>query len=79
VTVDNWFTSVPLAMKLLKDHNLTFLETIRKNKKEIPPQLVQTKNKAVNTSMFCFRKKNDNGFLCAKQREGSIVGFNNAQ
>ena len=57
VTVDNWFTSVPLVMKLLKDHNLTLLGTIRKNKKEIPPQLVQTKNKAVNTSIFCFRKE----------------------
>jgi hypothetical protein len=56
VTEDNWFTSVPLAMKLLKDHNSTLLGTIRKNKKEIPPQLVQTK-KAVNTSIFCFRKK----------------------
>jgi hypothetical protein len=56
VTVDNWFTSVPLSMKLLKDHNLTILETIGKNKKEIPPQLVQTRNKAVNTNIFCFRK-----------------------
>jgi hypothetical protein len=32
VTVDNWFTSVPPAMKLLKDHNLALLGTIRKNK-----------------------------------------------
>src|SRR5215469_7131658 len=57
VTVDNWFTSVPLSMKLLKDHNLTLLGTIRKNKKEITPQLVQTKNKVINTSIFCFRKE----------------------
>jgi hypothetical protein len=54
VTVDKWFTSVPLAMKLLKDHNLTLLGTIRKNKKEITLQLVQTRNKVVNTSIFCF-------------------------
>jgi hypothetical protein len=33
VTVDNWFTSVPLATKLLKDNNLTLLGNIRKNKK----------------------------------------------
>jgi predicted transcriptional regulator len=32
VTVDNWLTSVPLTRKLLEDHNLTLLETIRKNK-----------------------------------------------
>jgi hypothetical protein len=57
VTVDSWFTSVPLVMKLLKYHNLTLLGTIRKNKKEIPPQLVQTKIKAVNTSIFCFQKE----------------------
>jgi hypothetical protein len=57
VTVDNWFISVSLAMKLLKYHNLTILGTIRKNKKEIPPQLVQTNNKAINTTIFCFRKE----------------------
>jgi hypothetical protein len=45
VTLDKLFTSVTLAVKLLKDHNLTLLGTIRKNKKEIPSQLVQTKNK----------------------------------
>jgi hypothetical protein len=33
VTVDNWFISLPLAMKLLQDHNLTLLGTIRKNKR----------------------------------------------
>jgi hypothetical protein len=57
VTVDNWFTGVPLAMELLEDHNLTLLGTIRKNKKESPTQLVQTRNKAVNISIFCFRKE----------------------
>jgi hypothetical protein len=33
VTVDKSFTSVSLAMKLLKDHNLTLLGTIRTKKK----------------------------------------------
>jgi hypothetical protein len=33
VTVDNWFTSVPLAMKLLKDHNLTLLRNHKKEQK----------------------------------------------
>jgi hypothetical protein len=57
VTVDSWFTSIPLAMKLVKDHNLTLLGTIRKNKREIPPELVQTKNKAPHSSMFCFQQE----------------------
>jgi hypothetical protein len=62
----------------LKDHNLTLLGTIRKNKKEIPPQLLQTKYKAVNTSIFCFRKEMTMVFYVPKT-EGSIVGFNIAQ
>jgi hypothetical protein len=44
-------------MKLLKDHNLTLLGTIRKNKREIPPELVQTKNKDPYTSMSCFQQE----------------------
>jgi hypothetical protein len=79
VTVDNWFTSVPLAMKLLKDHNLSPLGTIRKNKKEIPPQLVQTKNQAINTTIFCFRKEMTMVSYVPKRREGIIAGFSNAQ
>jgi hypothetical protein len=66
-TVDNWFTSVHLATKLLKDNNLTLLRTIRKNKKEIPPQLLQTKNQRLKYSHLIFSKKNDNGFLGAKK------------
>lgn len=37
VTVDNWFTSLPLCEKLLVDHHLTLVGTVRKNKKEISP------------------------------------------
>ncbi|KAJ4444070.1 hypothetical protein ANN_05859 [Periplaneta americana] len=54
VTVDNWFNSVPLATRLLKDHNLTLLGTLRKNKKELPPEFVQTKNRQIHSSMFGF-------------------------
>jgi hypothetical protein len=66
-------------MELLKGHNLTLPGTIRKNKKEIPPQLVQTKNKAINTSIFCFQKEMTMVSHVPKKREGSIAGFNNAQ
>lgn len=51
---DNWFTSIPLAESLIRNYNLTFVRTIRKNKPEIPPTFINTKNKEVNSSNFGF-------------------------
>ena len=36
VTVDNWFTSVPLILDLVRNCGLTLLGTVKSNKKEIP-------------------------------------------
>lgn len=38
VTTDNWFTSVEL-MQMLKQKQLTLVGTLKKNKREVPPQL----------------------------------------
>ncbi|XP_066149862.1 piggyBac transposable element-derived protein 4-like [Euwallacea fornicatus] len=57
ITMDNWFTSVPLADELLEQpYKLTIIGTLRKNKKEIPPELLNTDNRPRGTSMFCFDK-----------------------
>lgn len=56
ITMDNWFTSVSLADELLElPYKLTIIGTLRKNKKEIPPELL--KNRQRGTSMFCFDRK----------------------
>jgi len=43
VTMGNWYSSIPLSLDLLKNHNLTMVGTIRKNKREIPPCFLDTK------------------------------------
>lgn len=59
ITMDNYFTSIPLAEKLLEKRT-TLVGTIRKNKKEIPPLFVNTKERPVCSSIFAFLK---NGVL----------------
>lgn len=52
-TTDNWFTSYELAEKLL-EKKITLVGTMRKNKTDIPKQLVEAKGKLVNSSLFVF-------------------------
>lgn len=55
ITTDNWYSSIPLATSLL-DRNLTFIGTLKKNKKQIPPQFLADKSRPVNSSLFGFTK-----------------------
>lgn len=55
VTVDNWFTSMDLLASLYVDFKLTLLGTVRKNKKELPPEFSRPSLRAVASSMFAFR------------------------
>lgn len=54
VTFDNWYTSYPLVESLLRDYKLTAVGTLRKNKREIPPEFLVTKNRPPVDSMFGF-------------------------
>ncbi|KAJ8948866.1 hypothetical protein NQ318_013520 [Aromia moschata] len=53
VTTDNWFSSIPLADSL-RDNGLTFIGTMRKNKREIPDLFTQKNERPIGSSMFAF-------------------------
>ncbi|KAG8240605.1 hypothetical protein J6590_108232 [Homalodisca vitripennis] len=55
ITVDNWFSSVPLFNEMLEKHNITMVGTLRKNKPHIPPEML--KNRPAETSLFLFDKQ----------------------
>lgn len=55
MTCDNWFTSIPLAKKLLQQpYKLTLVGTLRANKREIPEEMKNNRARNVGTSMFCY-------------------------
>lgn len=56
VTMDNYFSSIPLANDLLRNHKLTMVGTLRKNKREIPPEFLHVKNRSLCSSMFGYGK-----------------------
>jgi hypothetical protein len=56
-TFDNWFTSYSLMHRLLTEHHLTSVGTVRKNKRELPRSLVSTAGRPLPSSMFGFQKQ----------------------
>lgn len=58
ITMDNWFSSVKLADDLLEEpHKFTMVGTLRKNKREIPPEMLSTKGRSVGDARYCFDKQ----------------------
>lgn len=55
VTGDNWFTSIELINEL-KSRGLTYVGTVKKNKREVPPQFLPNKQRKANTSIFGFTR-----------------------
>ncbi|XP_070982190.1 piggyBac transposable element-derived protein 4-like [Oncorhynchus clarkii lewisi] len=53
VTCDNFFTSYDLGQRLL-ERNLTMVGTVRKNKAEHPPALLESRGRQVLSSRFAF-------------------------
>lgn len=53
ITADNWFSSIELV-EALKEVNLTFVGTLKKNKKEIPPEFLPKRAREVGSSLYGF-------------------------
>lgn len=56
ITFDNWFTSYELVLHLLKEHRITSVGTVRKNKWQIPPKFANTHATEISSSIFGFQK-----------------------
>ena len=54
ITTDNWYTSVPLALSLKRNHRLTLVGTIRKNRKEVSVEFIRTQQRELYSTMFGF-------------------------
>lgn len=53
VTGDNWYSSVPLVEELRK-RNLTYVGTMKKNKREIPAEFLPSASREEQSSLFGF-------------------------
>lgn len=53
VTADNWFSSLELVTEL-RAKGLTYVGTLKKNKKEIPLEFLPSRKRAVNSSLYGF-------------------------
>lgn len=55
ITCDKWFTFLELVEHLWKN-NITCVGTLKKNKKEIPPQFLPTRGRRVGETLYGFTK-----------------------
>lgn len=59
ITADNWFTSIPLIEKLTK-LELSYVGTIRKNKRELPIEFKSNSKREIFSSLFGFYQLTSN-------------------
>ncbi|XP_037553572.1 piggyBac transposable element-derived protein 4-like [Nematolebias whitei] len=72
ITCDNFFTSYDLGQELLK-RKLTMVGTIRKNKPELPLEILQVKDRAPLSSKFAFTETTSVVSYCPKKNRSVIL------
>lgn len=73
VTGDNWFSSLPLANKLLGEKKQTYVGTLRKNKREISMEFLPSKQREEKSSLFRFREDTTLVPYCPKKKKTVLV------
>ena len=71
-TCDNFFTSLELDRKLLKDR-LTLVGTIRKNRKEPPPGFVTAKRREAKITLNGFQSEGMTVSCCPQRKEKVVT------
>ncbi|XP_038576656.1 piggyBac transposable element-derived protein 4-like [Micropterus salmoides] len=72
ITCDNFFTSHALGQELLK-RKLSMVGTVRKNKPELPPALLATKDRARYSSKFAFSETHTIVSYCPKKGRNVLL------
>ncbi|XP_050315500.1 piggyBac transposable element-derived protein 4-like [Anthonomus grandis grandis] len=72
ITGDNWFSSLSLAKKL-QSVNLTYVGTMRQNKREIPEGFLPNKSRQINLSIFGFQKDCSLVSYCPKKGKAVLI------
>lgn len=57
LTMDNFYTSVPLANDLYTNHRTTVVGTVRKNKSELPPEITNITGRPRCSTIFAFGRQ----------------------
>ena len=77
ITADNWFTSLKLV-KELENKKLSYVGTVRKNKRELPPAFVSAKNRQKYTSLFGYTNNETLVSYVPKKKQVCRVAFEHA-
>lgn len=72
VTADNWFSSIELVDILLRN-KLTYVGTVKKNKREIPSEFLPNKKRAVGSSLYGFRDEKTMVSYVGKKGKATIL------
>ncbi|KAL4007576.1 hypothetical protein ACER0C_001428 [Sarotherodon galilaeus] len=72
ITCDNFFTSYWLGEELQK-RKLTMLGTIRRNKPELPSEILKMQGRSLHSSLFVFTEKATVVSYCPKKNKNVIV------